>query len=81
MPLAQAIYGHSNHHNRNYRANKSKHADAKASLQSKRSHAGGPTSSNPNHSSVDHQRMQAFKNNMKEIQANVKRTEEVLSII
>ncbi len=80
MPLAQAIYGHSQHHNRNYRGNKSKHADAKASLQSKRG-AASQVNSNPNHNSVDSQRMQAFKNNMKEIQANVKRTEEVLSII
>jgi len=93
MPQAHAIYGHSsstnNNHNRNYRANRSKqHADGKSSLQSKRSgvmsnnmHVGGgkPT---PHHSSVDNQqRMQQFKNNMREIQQNVKRTEEVLSII
>ena len=72
MPLAHAIYGQSSsNHNRNYRGSKSKHAEAKVNLQSKRSAAGPPSSGNiyvpTTHNSVDHQRMQAFKNNMKEI--------------
>ena len=79
MPQAHAIYGQSSsNHNRNYRGNKSKHAaDGKTNIiQSKRSAAGGglPLANNPNqqkpmhhHSSVDHHRMQNFKNNMKEI--------------
>lgn len=70
MPLAQAIYGTS--HNRNYRGNKSKHAAAgdngKHSLYSKRS-----VNHHPGNNSVDSMRMQAFKNNMKEISQNVKK--------
>ena len=69
-PLAQAIYGHSSsNNNRNYRGNKSKHMEGKGSLQSKRSLAnvasmgGGSSVQN----SIEHQRMLAFKNNMREI--------------
>ena len=41
-----------------------------------------PMGSKPmHHSSVDNQRMQQFKSNMREIQQNVKKTEEVLNLI
>lgn len=78
MPLAQAIYGgHSQNQNRNYRGNKSKYTDGmnKNILQTKRS------LNQPVANSVDQMRMQAFKNNMKEISQNVKRHEESLSIL
>lgn len=76
MPLAQAIYGHSSH-NRNYRGNKSKHTEnnGKMNLYSKRS------VNHPGNNSVDSSRMQAFKNNMKEISQNVKKNEENLGIL
>ena len=50
-------------------------------MHSKRSNNLNSNHTSLNHNSVEQQRIQAFKNNMREIQNNVKRTEEVLSII
>jgi len=51
-------------------------------MQTKRSFVAAPAPSiSQNQISVDQQRMLAFKSNMKEIYDNVKRTEEVLSLM